>query len=46
MTEMFAWLTVLAYLLSLGLYLWFLYGGKEVVGRIATISLFLGLACH
>jgi len=46
MTEMFAWLTVLAYLLSLGLYLSFLYSGKEAIGRIATILLFLGLACH
>ena len=46
MTQMFVWFTVLAYVLSLSLYLCFLYSGKEVMGRIATALLFLGLACH
>lgn len=46
MTQMFVLLTVLAYVLSLGLYMGFLYAGKEVTGRLATVLMFLGLACH
>src|SRR5215467_11783580 len=46
MNQTFVFLTVLAYLLSMGLYLSFLYTGKEVTGRLATLLLFLGLACH
>jgi hypothetical protein len=42
----FVMLTVLAYLLSMGLYMSFLYTGKEVTGRLATILMFMGLACH
>src|SRR5258707_11970119 len=39
-------LTVLAYLLSMGLYMGFLATGKEAIGRFATLLMFLGLACH
>jgi HemX protein len=46
MTQMFVLLTVLAYLLSLGLYISLLYTGKEVAGRFATVLMFLGLAFH
>ena len=46
MTQMFVMLTVLAYLLSMGLYMGFLYSGKEITGRLATVLMFLGLACH
>ena len=46
MTQMFVLLTVLAYLLSLGLYIGLLYTGKEITGRLATVLMFLGLACH
>ncbi len=46
MTQIFVLLTVLAYFASSGLYLSFLYTGKEVTGRFATVLMFLGLACH
>lgn len=46
MTHMFVWLTVLAYVLSMGLYISLLYTGKEVTGRLATVLMFIGLACH
>jgi ABC-type uncharacterized transport system permease subunit len=46
MIPIFVLLTVLAYLLSSGLYLNFLYTGKEVTGRLATVLMFIGLACH
>src|SRR5258707_15596181 len=46
MNHMFVMLTVLAYLLSMGLYMSFLYTGKEVTGRLATALMFMGLACH
>jgi len=46
MTQMFVLLTVLAYLLSLCLYVSLLYAGKEIAGRLATVLMFLGLACH
>jgi HemX protein len=46
MTQTFVLLTVLAYLLSMGLYTRFLYTGQEVTGRLATVLMFLGLAAH
>lgn len=46
MNHTFVILTVLAYLLSMGLYTWFLYTGKELTGRLATALMFLGLAMH
>src|SRR5277367_2208306 len=46
MHQMFVLLTVLAYLLSLGCYLQFLYTGRVLTGRLATLLLFLGLAAH
>ncbi len=46
MNHMFVMLTVLAYLLSMGLYMSFLYTGKEVTGRLATALMFMSLACH
>ncbi|HUL34302.1 MAG TPA: cytochrome c biogenesis protein CcsA [Candidatus Eisenbacteria bacterium] len=46
MTHVFILLTVFAYLLSSGLYLSFLYSGKEFTGRLATALMFLGLVCH
>jgi len=46
MNHMFVMLTVLAYLLSMALYMSFLYTGKEVTGRLATVLMFTGLACH
>src|SRR5260370_7510194 len=46
MNHMFVMLTVLAYLLSMGLYMSFLYTGKEVTGRLAAVLMFMGLACH
>ena len=46
MNQTFVFLTVLAYLLSMGLYLSFLYTGKEVTGRLATLLMFLGLVTH
>src|SRR5271165_3640098 len=46
MTHTFVLLTVLAYLVSMGLYIRFLYTGKEVTGRLASSLLFLGLGLH
>src|ERR1700739_165766 len=46
MNHLFVILTVLAYLLSMGLYMGFLYTGKEITGRLATVLMFIGLACH
>lgn len=46
MSQTFVLLTVLAYLLSMGLYLSFLYTGKEVTGRLATLLMFIGLVTH
>lgn len=46
MTQIFVLLTVLAYLGSFGLYVSLLYTGKEFTGRLATVLMFLGLACH
>ena len=46
MNHTFVILTVLAYVLSMGLYMGFLYSGKEITGRLATVLMFLGLACH
>src|SRR5262252_10239105 len=42
----FVYLTVLAYLASMGLYLRFLYKGKKLTGRLATLLMFLALALH
>jgi HemX protein len=42
----FVLLTVLAYVLSMGLYLRFLYTGKELTGKLATLLMFLGLVAH
>jgi ABC-type uncharacterized transport system permease subunit len=42
----FVLLTVLAYGLSMGLYLRFLYTGKELTGKMATLLMFLGLVAH
>ena len=46
MNHTFVILTVVAYLLSLGLYTWYLYTGTELTGRFATALMFLGLAMH
>jgi ABC-type uncharacterized transport system permease subunit len=46
MNHTFVLLTVLAYLLSMGLYVSFLNTGKEITGRLATVLMFIGLACH
>lgn len=46
MSQTFVLLTVLAYLSSMGLYIRFLYSGKEVTGRFATLLLFLALGTH
>jgi HemX protein len=46
MTQTFIIATVLAYLASMGLYLRFLYTGKEMTGRLATILMFIGLGTH
>ena len=46
MTQMFVLLTFLTYFLSLGFYIALLYTGKEINGRLATLLMFLGLACH
>jgi ABC-type uncharacterized transport system permease subunit len=46
MTQMFVVITVLAYLASLGLYLGFLYSGKDLTGKLATMLMFLGLVAH
>src|SRR5208337_1426880 len=46
MNHTFVILTVLAYLLSMSLYMQFLYTGKELTGRLATLLMFLGLGAH
>ena len=46
MNQTFVLLTVLAYLLSMALYLRFLYSGKQTTGRFATLLMFLGLTAH
>jgi ABC-type uncharacterized transport system permease subunit len=46
MTQTFVTITVLAYLASMALYFRFLYTGKEVTGRLATLMMFLGLVAH
>ena len=46
MDHTFAILTVLAYALSMGMYILFLNTGKETTGRLATSLMFLGLALH
>lgn len=46
MNQLFIAMTVLAYLTSMGLYLRFLYTGKELTGRLATAMMFLGLVAH
>ena len=46
MTQTFAIVTALLYLLSLGWYLRFLNTGKDFTGRLATVVLFLGLFTH
>jgi len=46
MSHTFVIITVLAYLGSLGLYLRFLYTGKDLTGRMATLLMFLGLVTH
>ena len=46
MTHTFAAITVLAYLASMWLYLRFLFSGKELTGRLATLLMFLGLVTH
>ena len=46
MNHSFVILTVLAYLLSMGLYMGFLSSGKEFTGRLATVLMFMGLTFH
>jgi ABC-type uncharacterized transport system permease subunit len=46
MNHPFLILTLLTYLLSLGLYLRFLNTGKEITGRLGTLFLALGLVTH
>src|SRR5467141_3301303 len=46
MTNPFLILTTLAYLLSLGLYVRFLYVGRELTGRLGTLLLTLGVVAH
>ena len=46
MSQTFVIATVLAYLLSMGLYLRFLNTGKDLTGRTATLLMFLGLVTH
>ena len=46
MTQMFVLLTFLAYFLSFGFYIALLYTGQEITGRLATVLMLLGLACH
>jgi ABC-type transport system involved in cytochrome c biogenesis permease subunit len=46
MPHLFLFLTILAYGLSLGSYIRFLYTGKEMSGRLGTFFLALGLAAH
>jgi HemX protein len=46
MSQTFVILTVLAYLLSMGLYWRFLYTGKDLTGKLATLLMFMGLVTH
>jgi HemX protein len=46
MTHVALLLTTLAYLLSLGFYLRFLYKGREFTGRLGTLLLALGVVAH
>src|SRR5271155_535570 len=46
MPHLFLFLTVLAYVLSLGSYVRFLRSGREIAGRLGTIFLVLGLVAH
>jgi ABC-type uncharacterized transport system permease subunit len=46
MSNPFLILTTLAYLLSLGLYVRFLYSGRELTGRLGTLLLTLGVVAH
>src|ERR1700674_888378 len=46
MNVIYIYLTILAYLASMGLYLRFLYTGKEMTGRLATAFVIAGLAAH
>src|ERR1700680_920445 len=46
MPHLFLFLTILAYGLSLGSYLRFLYAGRETSGRLGTLFLTLGLLAH
>jgi ABC-type uncharacterized transport system permease subunit len=46
MTQTFILITVLAYITSWALYLRFLYTGKELTGKLATILMALGLVAH
>ncbi|PYU81757.1 MAG: hypothetical protein DMG50_14765 [Acidobacteria bacterium] len=46
MNHLFPILTVLAYLMSFGLYVRFLASGKKLTGRLGTLLLGLGLMAH
>ena len=46
MPHLFLFLTILAYSLSLGSYVRFLYSGREIAGRLGTLFLTLGLVAH
>jgi ABC-type transport system involved in cytochrome c biogenesis permease subunit len=46
MPNLFLFLTILAYSLSLGSYIRFLYSGREIAGRLGTLFLTLGLVAH
>jgi HemX protein len=46
MTNVVLILSTLAYLLSLGLYVHYLYSGRELSGRLGTLLLALGVVAH
>src|SRR5271154_3928513 len=46
MPHLFLYLTVLAYVFSLGSYVRFLRSGREIAGRLGTLFLFFGLVAH
>jgi len=46
MNQTFVVITILAYLTSMGLYLRFLYSGRDLTGRLATMLMFFGLVAH
>jgi len=46
MPHLFLFLTVVAYVLSLGSYVRFLHSGREMAGRLGTVFLGLGLVAH